>query len=229
MSIRQVQTIPLNKQPTTIVRDDRELHNGNGDYSFIVELTDGTRFAQNARTVPEGGDEDSEVSGLVITGHYSFVDASTGEIHLVEYIADKKGYRPTITVLKKKEKDIDNKLIEDKDDFSRKNEFNPGNPKKQVITKKISSTQPPTTTTTTPASSISQRQTDEDKNASMIKSNLGDKPTANFLNAPLFSEQLEDENQQTKVKEAEAETTQLPPLDTIAASIFSSPDTEELS
>ncbi len=226
VSIRQVQTASLHKQ-ATIVRDDRELHNGNGDYSFIVELSDGTRFEQNAQTLAKG---ESEVSGLVITGHYSFVDTKTGEIHLVEYIADEKGYRPTITVTMKKENEDDkDKQVKNQDDFRNRSEVasSAKTSEHQQVTPENNSNTKPTTTTTAATNSIpqQQQQNDENKDKAMVKSTIGDNPNTNATSLPNFSD---FEDNLTNMEDTE-ETTPLPPLNTIASSIFSSPSKEDLS
>lgn len=89
---------PTDKSKNSVVRDERVLENiPSGKYSYIIQLSDGTTWEQNATSQEVNRVNDSiGTKGIQILGRYSFVDSVTGIKHEVEYEAGKNGYRPKI-------------------------------------------------------------------------------------------------------------------------------------
>lgn len=85
----------------SVLQDYREHNLGN--YKFLVELSDGTKIEQVGVLHGTNPQEDTEVNeimemlqrnSLTVTGSYSWREG--GYLHIVEYIADKSGYRPRL-------------------------------------------------------------------------------------------------------------------------------------
>ncbi|XP_049290204.1 endocuticle structural glycoprotein ABD-5-like [Anopheles funestus] len=82
-------------------RDDVQLvqftndNNVDGSYQFAYEQSDGQKREEKGELKPvEGADEPA----LSVTGSYEYTDPN-GQRYRVDYVADERGYRPTVTKL----------------------------------------------------------------------------------------------------------------------------------
>uniref|UniRef100_A0A182UHM9 Uncharacterized protein n=1 Tax=Anopheles melas TaxID=34690 RepID=A0A182UHM9_9DIPT len=70
-------------------------NNVDGSYQFAYEQSDGQKREEKGELKPvEGSDEPA----LSVTGSYEYTD-SNGQRYRVDYVADERGYRPTVTKL----------------------------------------------------------------------------------------------------------------------------------
>jgi len=78
----------------TFIKNEVKPLDGEGNYSYDIELSDGTKLVQMGHTVaPAGGADSTDSGGLVIEGSYSYV-APDGKMISISYIADDKGFQP---------------------------------------------------------------------------------------------------------------------------------------
>uniref|UniRef100_A0AAG5DDU8 Uncharacterized protein n=1 Tax=Anopheles atroparvus TaxID=41427 RepID=A0AAG5DDU8_ANOAO len=70
-------------------------NNVDGSYNFAYEQSDGQKREEKGELKPVDGAEEPALS---VTGSYEYTD-SNGQRYRVEYVADEKGYRPTVTKL----------------------------------------------------------------------------------------------------------------------------------
>ncbi|XP_062549674.1 endocuticle structural glycoprotein SgAbd-5-like [Armigeres subalbatus] len=66
-----------------------------GGYNFAYEQSDGQKREEAGVLKPVEG---AEVPAISVTGSYEFTDP-TGQKYRVDYTADERGYRPTVTKL----------------------------------------------------------------------------------------------------------------------------------
>ncbi|XP_035914183.1 endocuticle structural glycoprotein ABD-5-like [Anopheles stephensi] len=70
-------------------------NNVDGSYNFAYEQSDGQKREEKGELKPvEGADEPA----LSVTGSYEYTDPN-GQRYRVDYVADERGYRPTVTKL----------------------------------------------------------------------------------------------------------------------------------
>ncbi|EDS43451.1 pupal cuticle protein 78E [Culex quinquefasciatus] len=85
----------------TVAQDDVQLvqftnENGiDGSYNFAYEQSDGQKREEAGVLKPVEG---AEAPAISVTGSYEFTDP-TGQRYRVDYTADERGYRPTVTKL----------------------------------------------------------------------------------------------------------------------------------
>ncbi|XP_053666331.1 endocuticle structural glycoprotein ABD-5-like [Anopheles marshallii] len=70
-------------------------NNVDGSYQFAYEQSDGQKREEKGELKPVAGAEEPALS---VTGSYEYTDPN-GQRYRVEYVADEKGYRPTVTKL----------------------------------------------------------------------------------------------------------------------------------
>ncbi|XP_021964587.1 endocuticle structural glycoprotein SgAbd-8 [Folsomia candida] len=75
----------------SVLKDHREPLDAKGNYKYDIELSDGTKLAQEGRTDPPGPGETE--GSLVVKGSYSYNSPDGTPVH-VSYTADKDGFRP---------------------------------------------------------------------------------------------------------------------------------------
>jgi len=80
---------PQNADDITIVRSENE-NAGDGTFSWVSELSDGTTHQQNGY-IKQGDDPENPIQ--VIEGSYAYY-APEGEYISVRYIADENGFQP---------------------------------------------------------------------------------------------------------------------------------------
>ncbi|XP_058464679.1 endocuticle structural glycoprotein ABD-5-like [Malaya genurostris] len=70
-------------------------NNPDGSYKFSYEQSDGQKREESGVLKPVEG---AETPALSVTGSYEYADAN-GQRYRVEYTADERGFRPTVTKL----------------------------------------------------------------------------------------------------------------------------------
>ncbi|CAL8109075.1 unnamed protein product [Orchesella dallaii] len=75
----------------TLLKNDVKPLDGQGSYSYDIELSDGTKLVQSGHTEAPGMGETE--SSIIIEGSYSYV-APDGKQISITYIADKNGFQP---------------------------------------------------------------------------------------------------------------------------------------
>ncbi len=89
---------PLQIVPISVIKDVRSPPGKEGEYSYDIQLSDGTRLKQvgslGELMKNQNPNPDFE-QFLVISGEYSYKDPQ-GKTHMVSYVADKNGFRPII-------------------------------------------------------------------------------------------------------------------------------------
>ncbi|XP_065082649.1 endocuticle structural glycoprotein SgAbd-5-like [Ochlerotatus camptorhynchus] len=70
-------------------------NNPDGSYNFAYEQSDGQKREETGVLKPVEG---AEAPAISVTGSYEFTDP-TGQRYRVDYTADERGYRPTVTKL----------------------------------------------------------------------------------------------------------------------------------
>ncbi|XP_073951410.1 uncharacterized protein [Choristoneura fumiferana] len=81
---------PQNQNDVQIVRYDSD-NSGLGAYSFAWELSDGSKHEEQGQLQNQG----TVNEGIAVQGQYSWVGPD-GVTYIVRYIADDKGFQPTI-------------------------------------------------------------------------------------------------------------------------------------
>uniref|UniRef100_A0A182MTK5 Uncharacterized protein n=1 Tax=Anopheles culicifacies TaxID=139723 RepID=A0A182MTK5_9DIPT len=70
-------------------------NNVDGSYQFAYEQSDGQKREEKGELKPVEGAEEPALS---VTGSYEYTDPN-GQRYRVDYVADERGYRPTVTKL----------------------------------------------------------------------------------------------------------------------------------
>ncbi|XP_055610968.1 endocuticle structural glycoprotein SgAbd-5-like [Uranotaenia lowii] len=70
-------------------------NNADGSYNFAYEQSDGQKREETGELKPVDG---AEVPAISVKGSYEFTDPD-GQRFRVDYVADERGYRPTVTKL----------------------------------------------------------------------------------------------------------------------------------
>ncbi|XP_055624935.1 endocuticle structural glycoprotein SgAbd-5-like [Toxorhynchites rutilus septentrionalis] len=70
-------------------------NNVDGSYNFAYEQSDGQKREESGVLKPVEG---AEVPAIAVSGSYEFTDPN-GQRYRVDYTADERGYRPTVTKL----------------------------------------------------------------------------------------------------------------------------------
>ncbi|CAG7732369.1 unnamed protein product [Allacma fusca] len=81
-------------EDVTVTKTENEIKE-DGSFNTAVELSDGTSIVQKG-SIRNPDEPDPEQKVLVVEGEYKYTDAASGQVVNVKYIADDKGYQPTI-------------------------------------------------------------------------------------------------------------------------------------